>query len=424
MRVVWLTNVTLPEASELMGQTPGCYGGWLVNTAKNLEETKDISLAAISIKQGFKETIKLDGQHTTHYVVPAVDINDKSAISDNRFLAQIVDEEQPDIVHIFGTEFAHTLAMVNICYKKKIEFVVSIQGLVSVYARHYMASLPAKIQTGFSFRDFIKQDNLIQQQKVFSKRGELEVEALKKTPHVIGRTTWDKACVSWINSEAEYYFCNETLRDAFYENTWMLEGCEKHTIMTSQGSYPIKGLHFMLEAMPLILKKYPDTVLYVAGDNPTKAGSISQKLRQSSYGKYLIELINKYQLHNSVQFTGPLNEQEMCDRYVKSNVFVCPSSIENSPNSLGEAMILGMPCVASDVGGVTDMMKHEDEGFVYQADAPYMLAYYVCEIFANDDLAKKLSSNAKKHAIKTHDRKINTLRLQEIYNNILQYASK
>ena len=418
MKVLWLTNVTLPEASELMGQTPGCYGGWLVNTAKNLEETKDIRLAAISIKQGVKETIKLDGQHTTHYVVPAVDINDKSAISDNRFLAQIVDKEQPDIVHIFGTEFAHTLAMANVCNAMDIKMVITIQGLVSICAKHYLSGLPTNILSKATLRDLLRRDNLRQQQKKFEQRGRLEVEAIKKTKHVIGRTTWDKACVSWINSEAEYHFCNETLRDAFYENTWTLEGCEKHTIMTSQGSYPIKGLHFMLEAMPLILKKYPDTVLYIAGDNPTKSGSISQKLRQSSYGKYLIELINKYQLHNSVRFTGPLNEQEMCDRYVKSNVFVCPSSIENSPNSLGEAMILGMPCVASDVGGVPDMMVHREEGFLYQVDAPYMLAYYVCEIFADDDLAKKLSSNAKRHAKKTHDRKANKISLIDIYNRI------
>ena len=89
-------------------------------------------------------------------------------------------------------------------------------------------------------------------------------------------------------------------------------------------------------------------------------------------------------LERNVVFTGPLDEEKMCQRYLKSNVFVCPSSIENSPNSLGEAMVLGVPCVASDVGGVSDMLKHKEEGFVYQTDAPYMLAHYVCEIFENE----------------------------------------
>ena len=45
----------------------------------------------------------------------------------------------------------------------------------------------------------------------------------------------------------------------------------------------------------------------------------------------------------------------MCDRYLKSNLFVCCSAIENSPNSLGEAQLLGMPYVASFVGGVPEI---------------------------------------------------------------------
>ena len=130
-------------------------------------------------------------------------------------------------------------------------------------------------------------------------------------------------------------------------------------------------------------------------------------------------MIKRLHLERNVVFTGPLDEEKMCQRYLKSHVFVCPSSIENSPNSLGEAMVLGVPCVASDVGGVSDMLKHKDEGFVYQTDAPYMLAHYVCEIFENEDLALKFSKNAREHALTTHDRDANTRRLIEIYRDII-----
>jgi len=83
-------------------------------------------------------------------------------------------------------------------------------------------------------------------------------------------------------------------------------------------------------------------------------------------------------------------------------------------------MILGVPCVASYVGGVPDMLKHGEEGFIYQTDAPYMLAHYVCEIFENEDLALSFSKEAREHALKTHDRETNTKRLIEIYNSILE----
>ena len=58
------------------------------------------------------------------------------------------------------------------------------------------------------------------------------------------------------------------------------------------------------------------------------------------------------ELEDKVSFLGPLNAEQMKAEYLRSNVFLCPSSIENSPNSLGEAQMLGVPCVASYVGGI------------------------------------------------------------------------
>ena len=83
-------------------------------------------------------------------------------------------------------------------------------------------------------------------------------------------------------------------------------------------------------------------------------------------------------------------------------------------------MILGVPSIASDVGGVTDLMTHKKEGFVYQADAPYMLAHYVNEIFRSNELANRFSQNARKRALITHDPEINSKQLRYIYNQIVQ----
>ena len=226
--------------------------------------------------------------------------------------------------------------------RKIINTIISIQGLVSIYARYYMACLPANVQNRFTIRDFIKQDNLKQQQSKFIKRGTLEIEALHEVKHFISRTTWDRACTYQINPDAKYHFCNETLRDECYKHTWDINRCEKHSIFVSQGIYPIKGLHFMLEAMPLILKFFPDTRLYVSGQNITKCYTFKEKLKMSSYGKYIRGLIKRSNLEKNIVFTGILDEKKICERYLKSNVFVWPSSIENSPSSLDEAMILGV----------------------------------------------------------------------------------
>ena len=110
----------------------------------------------------------------------------------------------------------------------------------------------------------------------------------------------------------------------------------------------------------------------------------------------------------------------MCERYLKSHVFVSPSSIENSSNSICEAMILGVPVVCSDVGGIKSLLTHNHEGYIYQADAPYMLARSIINIFEDDDLAQKFSRNARAHALKTHDKDLNLKALIDTYNKIAE----
>jgi len=420
MNILWLINIPLPEASELMNENPTPFGGWLVNASAALSEQSDINLSITFPKKGIREIQTLEGNKIKFYTFSPVSDKIVSSGFLNVQFEEILKKSKPDIVHIFGTEYSHTLAMVNTCNKENIKTVISIQGLVSICSRHYMASVPERVQRRFAFRDFIKQDNLKQQQKKFDNRGKFEIEAIQKVKHVIGRTTWDKACTTQINPNVKYHFCNETLRDEFYKHEWSLGKCERNSIFMSQGSYPIKGLHYMLEALPKIIIKCPKTHLYIAGENITKSNSIKEKIRLSSYGSYIKELIQKYHLKNYVSFTGNLQEKEMCEQYLKSHVFVSASSIENSSNSIGEAMILGVPVVSSDVGGVKNLLTHNEEGFLYQHNAPYMLAHYICEIFADVELALKFSEKARAHAAKTNDREENVRQIVKIYKDIME----
>ncbi|MFD1904498.1 glycosyltransferase [Paenibacillus rhizoplanae] len=64
-------------------------------------------------------------------------------------------------------------------------------------------------------------------------------------------------------------------------------------------------------------------------------------MKISTYGAYIKSLIKKHELEDNVFFTGYLNEREMCNRFLKSNVFVSASIIENESNSLSEAKTIG-----------------------------------------------------------------------------------
>ncbi|MEH7125610.1 glycosyltransferase family 4 protein [Bacillus sp. JJ1773] len=420
MKILWLINIQLPEISLLLNEQSSPFGGWLINASKDLAEKDGIELSIVFPKKGLKESRKLKGNRINYYAFKPVGDQDKKLFEGNRIFKDIIKEVKPDIVHIYGTEFAHTLSMVNACIEERVRSVISIQGLVSIIEKHMVANLPWKVIYGFTLRNLLRKDNVKGLQKSFYNRGKNEIKAINKIKHIIGRTTWDKACTSQINPEAKYYFCNETLRDEFYKHEWDIEKCEKNSIFLSQGQYSIKGLHYVIEAMPIILKRFPSAKVYIGGKDITKSDTLKDRMLMTYYGKYIKKMIRNYKLDQNIVFIGPLDEKKMCERYLKSNVFVCPSSIENSPNSLGEAMVLGVPCVASDVGGVSDMLKHKEEGFVYQSDAPYMLAYYVCEIFENKELALSFSNKAREHALETHDRDKNTDRLIKIYKNIIK----
>jgi glycosyltransferase involved in cell wall biosynthesis len=418
MKVLWVTNIPLPEFSNLVGENPLPYGGWLVDSSKKLANTDHIKLYICFPKAGVKSILKVKGEVIDYYAFKPLKNKDVDVIDVN--IEKIIDEINPDIVDIHGTEMAHSLAISKICKKKNINSVVTLQGLVSFIAMHNRANLPNSVFYGKTLRNIIRKDSVYDLSKKYNERGKYEKETLNTCLKAIGRTTWDKSCVITINQKIKYYSCNESLRGSFYSSKWSYELCEKKAIFLSQGFYSIKGLHYVLEAMDIIFKRHPDAKLYIGGNNPIKMDQLKDKIIITKYGKYIKSLVDKINIRNNIIFTGPLDEKKMCERYLKSHVFVCPSSIENSPNSLGEAMILGVPSVASYVGGIPDMLKDKEEGFLYQHDAPYMLAHYICEIFENEDLALKFSHNARQRALKTHDRDENTRRLIEIYSDVLE----
>ena len=133
----------------------------------------------------------------------------------------------------------------------------------------------------------------------------------------------------------------------------------------SQGNVPFKAVHHMIKALPAIREKYPDAELYVAGDNVVRESGMVERLKLSEYGRYLRMVMDECGVTEAVHFIGQQNETQMKELYLSAQVYVVPSLIENSPNSLGEAMLLGLPCIASRVGGIPSMAEEGEVNFEY-----------------------------------------------------------
>ena len=416
MNVLWICNILFPEAERLLTGNGDlkASGGWMLGLADSLMRCDGVNLAVASLSPLVDEMKCVHGEKITYYVLPYGKGNLRYNKEYEKYWIQLNKAYKPDVVHIHGTEFTHGLAYVNTCGADNV--VVSIQGLVSAYYYYYYYGLSVwDIIRNLTFRDLIK-GSIFSGKKSFRKRGILEKELIGKVHHILGRTEWDKAHVWAINPAAQYHFCNETLRSEFYNgNVWKYEKCIPHSIFLSQAGYPVKGLHQLLKAIPLILRHYPDTTVKIAGLDITKKRYFKDVIPFiSGYGLLIKRMIKSLGLENHVSFTGNLNAEEMKEEYLRCNVFVCPSTIENSPNSLGEAQILGTPIVASYVGGVSDMMCGDEE-HLYRFEEIEMLAYKVCLIFANQGKQVDMREIANKR----HDGEQNMKTTLEIYRTIL-----
>lgn len=423
MKVLWLCNIMLPAYAKAHDLAFSAREGWLSGCfnriTKSPVEEREITLGVCFPGTGeiTSSSEVIDG--VTYYGF-AEDLNhpeNYDGAVENRF-HEILDDFEPDIVHIFGTEFPHTLAMLR-AFGNPGRALVGLQGLCGRIAEEYMAHLPEKVQKTATFRDRLKEDSLLQQQEKYRIRGEHEREAILLTGNVTGRTDFDKEETEKINPQARYFFMNETMRPSFYEGKWEDKNAEPHSILLSQGDYPLKGFHFMLKAMPKILEKYPDAHLYVAGNNIIGKGQkYPYFIRASAYGNYLKKLISTNKLKKKVTMLGMLNEEQMKERMLSTSLFVCPSILENSPNSVAEAMLLGMPIVAARVGGIPSVIQDKKECSFFEGGNSEQLADAVISMWDEPVISAVYGDNAKKHASITHDPDTNYKRLIEIYVQI------
>lgn len=382
MNILWIVNKPLIEAVTAIG---GNFAGkvtesWVTALADTLVGIKNIKLSVASIYGGINKLQIIQGEKVTHYLIPEESGYYKYHREYEIWWPEIKEKVQPDVVHIHGTERPLGLSYVKVCGARNV--VASLQGIVTEIEKYYYAGFPSTAQfRNATIHDILMANLPFQERKHFHIASQFEKELLQSINFVIGRTTWDRAHSLSINPQIKYIKCNETLRSEFYTGKWYYASCDPHTILMSQANTPLKGAHLAIKALPSIIKRYPDAKLLIAGGDPTQSQTFKQKMRIRTYGKYLKALIKKLKIEEHVQFIGYQNAEGMKQYLLKSNVFLSASSIENSPNSLGEAQLLGTPCVASFVGGTPDFIPDSYCGILYRYDDYVMLSDSICKAF-------------------------------------------
>jgi L-malate glycosyltransferase len=420
MKVLWFTNIPMPAMLGVQERDHAGSGSWMVALLKRLARVPDMQIAVACAAPGLAGSEIASSDNLQYYPIsqgPAWRLFDfRPPDNDSRHLvacAEVVRRVNPDIIHIHGTErFYGLLGAQNLT---TIPLVISLQGLLHEYARlrHYFGVT--------QFRDIIAlQDpvNLFRwmgpfpEYAHFCRAAKRELEILRGNRWFMGRSLWDRAHLMAVNPTARYFHVPEMLRTSFHQSQWDIASCTRHQIIFTNANTFRRGAEMLLDAVTILREDFPGISLALAGG-----------VEELPYGKRLQRRISLLGLNDAVQFLGKLNEKRMTTELCKAHVFVIPSLLENSPNSLCEAQLVGLPCVASYCGGIPSLVEEGQTGLLFTAGDATVLAERIRELFVDDHLARKLGAQARQTALTRHDPETVTRTVMKTYESVIREAS-
>jgi glycosyltransferase involved in cell wall biosynthesis len=132
---------------------------------------------------------------------------------------------------------------------------------------------------------------------------------------------------------------------------------EDRTIVLTVGAvYSWKGQHCVIEALPFLQSRYPDILYVMVG---------ASRVEEPSYVPSLKRRVGELGLEGHVRFVGSRPHAELAQWYNAADLFVLPTRSEGCPNVLLESLACGVPVVATEVGGVPEIIRHGRDGLLH-----------------------------------------------------------
>jgi glycosyltransferase involved in cell wall biosynthesis len=324
----------------------------------------------------------------------------------NSSIPEVINDFEPDIIQIFGSENPFGLIINHI--DKPV--VIHIQGYLFVWEGKWFTGISKWQQFRYAkLKDLLLMRGSYNDIFTFRKKAETEAAIVKNTKYFMGRTNFDKRIASLVSPGSKYYHCEEFIRKDFFDKKWDFPKQNEIICVSIIKGTSYKGIDLLVKCS-MVLKKYSNLnfkfkICGVSG-NEEIIGIIKKKYNGAT------DFID-------IEFLGKLSADDLVKQLCNSNFYVHPSYIENSPNSICEAMALGMPIIATNVGGVSTLIEDEQEGILVQEGEPYSMAGAIVELTNNYEKAKQLGSNARIKAFKRHEPGNIVKSLLEIYENII-----
>ncbi len=153
--------------------------------------------------------------------------------------------------------------------------------------------------------------------------------------------------------------------------------------------HPVKGVEYLVEAIGL-LRDHHCIQASIVGDSMYHPG----------YQRKIMRLVDELHVQDNIKFVSEIRDvNRLVELYREADVFVLPSVWETSPIVLAEAMCLGLPIIASEVGGVPEFVESGVTGILYPPGDPQALAAAISMLIENKKELHRLRSNAIRHSI-------------------------
>ena len=417
MRILWFTNSPCGSIRRDKGKC--VTGGWLVSLEDEIKNDPELELNVAFFSS--KEEIPFFFEGVRYYpiyvptskskVIHILERRRSHQSLDMLLLPKMLDvvkNVNPSLIHIHGTERSFGLIQE---YVKEIPVVFSIQGLLAPYSEKFFSGIPCD----YTMRkekvvNRLKGVDIKRVYGSFLYGGKRECAFLKNAKFIMGRTSWDKNITGLLNPSREYFTVNEILRSPFYVKQWNKKHFNderKIVSIISPGIY--KGLETLLKSAYL-LKTY------------SKVNFLWNVVGLSCDSDYVkqCEEYTKIKSHDvNVRYLGIQGAEILSDILVESDIYCHVSHIENSPNSVCEAMLIGMPIVATFAGGTNSILKDGVEGYLVQDGDPYSTAGTIQNMANSFDTCHSLGLNARVKAAKRHNPKNVAKELLESYHKIM-----
>ena len=291
-----------------------------------------------------------------------------------------------DIIHVHGTESQYASALLQ--QHLKTPYIISIQGIISRYKK----VLPQKFSKQYLY---------------WTLSSLYERNEVRHSPYFFCRTDWDQHFVRSINRNAQITLCWEMLRPEFFAYRPNFGGKD---ILFMGGDNPIKALKLGLRVFNRLAHRHPDMKLHVVGQvNPL------------SYQR-LLQTLSPHHLHDSnVVLHGSLDAAGICRVYAECYCLYHPSLIDNSPNSVCEAQVAGLPVVATRVGGVPSLIQDEQTGLLVEKNDEDGHYRTLERLYWDTDLQRCLSHNSREIARRRHDKHTIVEQTVDTYQKLASY---